>query len=216
MTVEEATQIHHEIAPTPSNPASPVGLPWLTRRPGPNQAAAAVLLLPALRRIAALPTSDLSGKDMEALDRVRASRTRLAAAASWHAAHPQGPRPMIHYLPHAAYVIRGCGLSPYRLNTLRCILGLPRDLAEEALWQWAHLTAVDHFEVCDIDWLSREHRWELADLHAWAVAGYGSAHLAACADAGFTYAELRAFARAGTIPDPGQVATLHALRSLAG
>lgn len=210
-----------ECADSPAVPTdSALLLPWLPpgRRRSVMREIAVGLLIPALRRMAALHDPG----DLAALDKGRPTLPRLRSAASWHRLHPVRRLSFLHRLRHAGYVLRACGLTPSKVYEVAAGLGLTAACPDEALLYCAYLSALDDLTVAALTGLApltisilRETGFTIPDFIAigmMASDGDGETYLSACRAAGVWDRNLLALIRDRKEPRVADVVMLVALR----
>lgn len=191
--------------------------PWPppTARRAPVRDAARPLLIAALRRVFALGVDGIQEEE-HLLNACKPSALQVAHAVSWHAAHPQGARPFLHTLRHAAWVLRAFDVWPSEVHLVRRAYGLPQQAEDQVLLATARAAQVTRGSgLTEADLVDLyEHEWTLDVLTLWCqeFEGASARHLRACQMAGFGLSELRRLCSAGELPSVTQVEFLAAMK----
>lgn len=194
------------------DPVAAAALPWVQGSSGPEVlAAAAPLLLPALRRLMAEPSQ---WHTPEELDSGRATAHALTHIASWHRLHDPKPSDALASLPHATAVLHGCGLTPSRVAAIQraCLPTGDGAVADATLMVCAHLSLHDAIEDDDMPRLLRQGEWTPGDLLAWSLQ-FPAGHLSACEALHLDPTVLRDRLREGTAPTVEQARFVAAMRA---
>lgn len=194
------------------DPAAAASLPWVQSRSGSEVvAAAAPLLLPALRRLMAEPSR---WHTPEELDSGRATSQTLTHIASWHRLHDPKPGDALASLSHATEVLHGCGLVASRVAAVQraCLPVGGGAVDDSTLMVCAHLSEFEVIETAVMSVLVGFSGWTPGDLLAWSLQ-FPAGHLSACEAVRLDPTVLRDRLREGTAPTVEQVRFVTAMRA---